>query len=464
MTTAPLAPRRLPLVPEDRARSLPPGTHFTRAATAIALAAIDTRRPVDIARDLYGADEATLRITRAATDPSSTSGWGQQVLQSTVGDFLSGLAPQSAAARLFAEALRVELAGTYTVLLPAVSEFPAPVFVSEGGAIAGRAGHFFECHARPGQENDDARRHDERAGDAQRRGDRAHRLGRGGGKGFGCGRVLDDGGERAAACGNFGRCDGGHRDGWRQRRAMVSDFKLLTAAVTTGGGGSNIWVFTHPIQAVSLQLLAAGANFAVPVIPVPSLAAGTVVMLDVNAIASGYSGVPEITASQEAVVHFEETAPLAISSGVQGSGVLATPTLSAFSQNLLVLKTDSSLRLGGKSAGRCGLSPECDLVTVMARQPRRPTTCRRRPGERARPRAGGVAARRDVRGGRSQRGGRRPQGHAGAASSSARRKPVRQQRAAVALPRRVERGRGRAQAAAGRRLGGQRCAGGIREG
>ena len=338
MTTAPLAPRRLPLVPEDRARSLPPGTHFTRAATAIALAAIDTRRPVDIARDLYGADEATLRITRAATDPSSTSGWGQQVLQSTVGDFLSGLAPQSAAARLFAEALRVELAGTYTVLLPAVSEFPAPVFVSEGGASPVGQGTFSNVTLGPAKKmmmlagitNELATRNAEAIVRTA--------LGEAAAKALDAAVFSTTAASALRPAGILAGATVVTATAGANAVAMVSDFKLLTAAVTTGGGGSNIWVFTHPIQAVSLQLLAAGANFAVPVIPVPSLAAGTVVMLDVNAIASGYSGVPEITASQDAVVHFEETAPLAISSGVQGSGVLATPTLSAFSQNLLVLK------------------------------------------------------------------------------------------------------------------------------
>ena len=69
-----------------------------RAATCVALAAVERRKPIDIARDLYGPDEGTLRVTRAAVDPASTSGWGSAALQSTVGDFLAGVAPQSAAA------------------------------------------------------------------------------------------------------------------------------------------------------------------------------------------------------------------------------------------------------------------------------------------------------------------------------------------------------------------------------
>jgi hypothetical protein len=43
--------------------------------------------------------------------------------------------PQSAAARLFAEALRVELGGTYQVLLPSITGLDEPTFIAEGGPI-----------------------------------------------------------------------------------------------------------------------------------------------------------------------------------------------------------------------------------------------------------------------------------------------------------------------------------------
>jgi hypothetical protein len=118
--------------------------------------------------------------------------------------------------------------------------------------------------------------------------------------------------------------------------ALQADIKALVGAIMTAGGGVNIWLFANLVQAVTIKL-AVGAAFDVPVIPTPALATGTIVAVEVGAIASGYSGVPEITASKDALVHMEDTSPAAI--GTAGTpNVVAAPLLSAWQQSLLLLK------------------------------------------------------------------------------------------------------------------------------
>ena len=127
--------------------------------------------------------------------------------------------------------------------------------------------------------------------------------------------------------------------------AMLADIKALVAAIVTAGGGATIMFFAHPVQAVTIGLTTgtigseAGprGGFNLTVVPTPALAAGTIVAVEAGAIASGYSGVPEITASGDTVVHMEDTSPLAI--GTTGTrNVVAAPTLSAYQASLMVLK------------------------------------------------------------------------------------------------------------------------------
>jgi hypothetical protein len=118
--------------------------------------------------------------------------------------------------------------------------------------------------------------------------------------------------------------------------ALEGDIKALVGAIVTAGGGTNVWLFVNPVQAVTLKL-ATDSSFDMPVVATPALAAGTVVAVEVGAVASGYSGVPEITASKDAPVHMEDTSPAAI--GTAGTpNVVAAPVLSAWQQNLLLLK------------------------------------------------------------------------------------------------------------------------------
>jgi hypothetical protein len=66
-----------------------------------------------------------------------------------------------------------------------------------------------------------------------------------------------------------------------------------------------------------------------------SLAAGTVIALVKEGLATGYSGNVEIAASNEAVVHMEDTTPLDL---VSVGGTLAAPQRSAWQTDTTILR------------------------------------------------------------------------------------------------------------------------------
>jgi hypothetical protein len=74
----------------------------------------------------------------------------------------------------------------------------------------------------------------------------------------------------------------------------------------------------------------------IPVVPTPALAAGTVAAAEIGAIATGFTGEPQIFPSTQGTLHWD-TSPSAIST--PGSpAVVAAPVRSAFQQMHLLLK------------------------------------------------------------------------------------------------------------------------------
>jgi hypothetical protein len=111
--------------------SIPRTESIHRALAAIALGQIWKARPLDIVERAHPNDHAAALITRAASSPTTTT-TGADLLGQLSGSFLSGLAPQSAAARLFSQCVQLDFSGVYQFSIPYASTSPAPVFVGEG--------------------------------------------------------------------------------------------------------------------------------------------------------------------------------------------------------------------------------------------------------------------------------------------------------------------------------------------
>jgi hypothetical protein len=312
---------------------------FWRALTAFVLAQLSRDDPVDVVRRNWERDEAAHLITRAVVNPASTTGWGVETLSTFMGPFLAGIATRSAAARLFAEALQIQLAGICEISLPRMSTTPAPVFVAEGEPPPVIEGVFENVTLGPtkkmmlisGLTNELA----------QHSADSAEGL------------IRTAIGETAATSVDPVVFDANPASESRPAgllysvapiaaqagggaAAMVSDLQNMIGAIATAGGGTNVWLFASPPQATAIGLLA-GSRFSLPVLSTPALASGTVVAIEVGAIASGYSGLPEIETSAQATVHWESETPASISE-VGEPNPISAPVRSAWQQNHLLLR------------------------------------------------------------------------------------------------------------------------------
>jgi hypothetical protein len=273
-------------------------------------------------------------LTRAAVTPTTTANFPS----SSRFAFLSGLAPQSAAVRLFAICNRVDMAGVYSLIVPAATTSPVPVFIGEGSPMPMKDGVIAPTIIGPvrkmmlgvgiaselefavpetastiisrligeqASKSLDAVVYDNVAADATRP------------------AGLLNGVTPIAATAGGGLV------------AIATDLANIADAIATAGGNTDTIVFVaNPRQAIVLRLLAP-SSFNYTVIGCAALADGTIVGIAPDAVVSGYDGVPEIEVSKYGTAQFENTTPLPI---VDGSGTVAAPVRSSWQTDTLFLK------------------------------------------------------------------------------------------------------------------------------
>jgi hypothetical protein len=332
MTQLPIPVR--PIYPPDA----PASRSLTRAITAHALREMrgtENGSAEQIVAEVWPRD----MVAKAASNPITTGGASALQAQA-VAAFVSGLQPQSAAARLMAAGIRVDLDGLGTVSIPrSTSLAVVPVFVDEGAPIPvaqqaisaatlgpvkklalvevltseldGASAESAELIIRTIMSEAAAK-----ALDAAVFSTAAASSSRPAGILNGVTPLTATAGGGAAA--------------------LLGDIGLLIAALTTAGGGTRVMIFAPPAKAAIIPIYAPG--FAIEVVPTPALAPATVIALDPSAVASGLGPSVALDVSASTVLHFEDTTPLQITSGAQGSAVVATPARSMFQTNSLALR------------------------------------------------------------------------------------------------------------------------------
>jgi HK97 family phage major capsid protein len=133
--------------------------------------------------------------------------------------------------------------------------------------------------------------------------------------------------------------------------AMVADIKALIAAIVAAGGGRNIAIIVNPAQALSLGFAQtttgdflftdrseAGSKFGVRFIVSASCPAGRVIAVDAADFASAQGDAPRFAVSTDATLHEEDTSPLPLVTGAQGSGVVASPMRSLFQTDAVAVR------------------------------------------------------------------------------------------------------------------------------
>ena len=136
--------------------------------------------------------------------------------------------------------------------------------------------------------------------------------------------------------------------------AMVADLKALVGAITAAGGGGRgpIAILLNPAQALALSFAqtttgdflfarswnrrrassACGSSSRPPCRP------ARVIAVDAADFATALGDVPRFAVSTEATLHEEDTTPLALGTGTQGSGVLAVPMRSLFQTDAVAIR------------------------------------------------------------------------------------------------------------------------------
>jgi hypothetical protein len=138
--------------------------------------------------------------------------------------------------------------------------------------------------------------------------------------------------------------------------AMMRDLGALVAAVAAVGG-SQIVIVAAPSEAAKILLRSAPA-FAFPVLATSALPSGTVTAIAVNALAVAVDPIPEVDATSESALHYDDgPAQLAVPTGLtapQPASAVAAPVRSTYQSALLalrlILRVDWTLRTNGSIA------------------------------------------------------------------------------------------------------------------
>lgn len=351
MTKSPLA---VPLRPDYSAVRGRPSDHLFRAVLANVFAFIERRSDVEkIAATLWPDDTATPVLVKAAVSPATmtTSGWASQLVRTAVSDFILNLGAASAGSALLKRGVSLSFAGAGGIFVPSVgSAATAAAFVQEGAPIPveqftlsgitlsprkfASLGIFTRetfQYSTPNIEailraaftesfaaSLDSALLDAVAGDAIRPAGLRNGI--------------------SATSASALTID---------TEAMQDDLGTLIAIVQAVAGAGPIIIVAAPKQAAAIKMRL--PNFPYEVLPSSGLAAGVVVAIAANALASAIDPAPRIETGDQSAVHLEDASPLAI--GTTGSpNTVAAPVKSLWQADLLSIRIIMEVSWGLRSA------------------------------------------------------------------------------------------------------------------
>lgn len=358
------------------AKKIAPLDYFIRAAAVSILSHVTKQSPSEVLRDRYGDDEATravtaIMVTKAATVPANTTlaGWAAELVQTVVLDLFDALLPMSVYPGLSARGGRFTFGRNGIVSLPARSPTPsiAGSFVGQGAAIPVRQGGFTAVtltpkkmavistftreiaeHSTPSIEGilrqsiqeDTAVSLDTVLLDAN------------------AATAIRPAGLRNGVAGLTPTTGGGFN-------ALVADLKAMVNALTVSTNGhirQAVWIM-NPAEALSISLtqnlggdfpfatdVAAGNLLTFPLLVSAAVPAKQVILVDAADFFSATGDVPRFDVSDQATLHMEDTAPLAI--GTAGTPpVVAAPTRSLWQTDTIGIRMILDVNWAMRRAG-----------------------------------------------------------------------------------------------------------------
>jgi hypothetical protein len=352
-STLPVRPERpLPFTPQD----IPVDKTLIRAAASHFVAAAlggPSSYPERVCRQLWPKDPVALAlVTRAPTAPATIggAGWADALAAKATAAFIGSL-QSSAASRLIAASLQINIPGVATITLPraSFSAGSAPLWVAEAGPIPVGQALILAPMLGPPKKLGLIEVFSRELAEGTPESIEAT-----------IGTVLRDVASRALDLSLFSATAG---DATRPAGLLVgltpvtaatatagamnalSDLRALTDVIVGVGGSGDIAFVCSPGRALAIATYAPTARvFGSAAIPDAQLIA-----VDVNSFTSMFPAEPEILASKTATLHFEDTTPAQIGTVAGPPNVVAAPTRSLFQQDeialRLILKATWALRV-----------------------------------------------------------------------------------------------------------------------
>jgi hypothetical protein len=310
---------------------------FVRACTAKVLTTRRKANPLGFLQSLWPDDEVAQHMLRGISSPTGRAAFPE--IQSA--RVLPALSPNAASSKLFSLGMIVDMAGVTTIKVPFVggSGRPAsPAFVPEGAPspmvdlVVSAPTLGPTCKISLGAAITDEIQ-SASAGTAEAIVAAALSIA----VQQGTDVVLFGNGAATASqpAGLLNNVTPTPSSGTTGAEGVADDLALIAGAIGAAGIATDDLAFVAtPSLAMKIQVLA-GPRFQDRVFSSLSLPAGTVIGVAPQGLATGYSGAVEVESTIHGSAHMESVTPLPI---VGNTGTVASPTISAFQQNLIILK------------------------------------------------------------------------------------------------------------------------------
>jgi HK97 family phage prohead protease/HK97 family phage major capsid protein len=340
-------------------KTLQPTEHLMRALACWSKSQA-TKEPLpQTLRDMYGADELTGAVLRAAVNPAQTTvaTWAAELVQTANGEFLDRLIPNSIYAPLAAAGVRYSFGRANVLKIPVRANTPtlAGNWVGEGSPKPVRRASFTTVSLAPTKLAVISTFTEEMAMYSTPAIEGIIRQAMADDTSIALDTYLIDNVAASAGVRPAGLLNGVTPITASvltpATNAMVADLKALVGAITAAGGGRNVVIIINPAQALALGFAQtttgdflfsstqeAGSKFGVSFIVSATCAAGRVIAIDAADFATANGDAPMFAVSTEATLHEEDTTPLALGTGAQGSGVLAVPMRSLFQTDAVAIR------------------------------------------------------------------------------------------------------------------------------
>lgn len=337
------------------AQKVPPQDYVWRTLVCQVKAHVQKKPIMQVLKETYGDDEPTRAvmgtITRAAALPADTltSGWASNLVETSIQDFFGALMPASIYPQLAAKGGRFTFGRAGIVSMPTRATTPtiAGSFVAQGAPIPVRQGAFTSVVLTPKKMGVISTFTREIAEHSTPAIEGLIRQAIVEDTGVSIDTVLLDANPATTTR------PAGLKNGVAAitatagagMAAVVGDLRALTSALissTSGNLRAPVWIL-NPGDVLAIALtpavagggefpfkaeLAAGTLLGYPVIQSTTMAADTMMLLDAADFVTATGDEPRFDVSDQALLHMEDTVPLQIVTGAQGSGVVASPARS----------------------------------------------------------------------------------------------------------------------------------------